>query len=44
VEIAVDPRRGQLLADPGAVRVDDLAEEELRPHGEDVTPHVPDLM
>ena len=40
VEVAVDAGGGQLLADPGAVGVDDLAEEELRPHGEDVTPHV----
>ena len=26
----VDPGRGELLADPGAVGVDDLAEQELR--------------
>ncbi len=35
----VDPHRGELLTDPGTVRVDDLAEQQLGADGEDVTPH-----
>ena len=35
----VDPRRGELFADPLAVRVGDLAEQQFRADGEDVTPH-----
>src|SRR4029079_15894512 len=35
----VDARHRQLLADPGAVGVDDLAEQEVGADGQDVTPH-----
>src|SRR4029077_5116449 len=35
----VDARQRELLADPRAVRVDDLAEQQLGTDGEDVTPH-----
>ena len=35
----VDPRRRQLLADPGAVRVDDLAEQQLRADGKHLASH-----
>ena len=35
----VDPDRGELLADPRAVGVDDLTEQQLRPDREHVRPH-----
>src|SRR5262249_34594443 len=40
VLVAVDPRVGELLADPGAVRVDDLPEQELRSDREHLASHV----
>ena len=40
VLVRVDADGGELLADPRAVRVDDLAEQQLGADGEDVTPHV----
>ena len=39
VLVRVDARRRELLADPGAVRVDDLAEQQLRPDRENLTSH-----
>ena len=39
VLVGVDAGRGQLLADPRAVRVDDLAEQELGSDRENLTPH-----
>ena len=39
VLVAVDAGVGELLADPGAVRVDDLAEDELGADRQDLTPH-----
>ena len=39
VLVGVDARRGELLADPGAVRVDDLAEQQLRTDRKYFTSH-----
>ena len=40
----VDPDRGELLTDPGAVGVDDLTEQQLGSDGEHVTPHVESVL
>ena len=40
VLVRVDARRGELLADPRAVRVDDLAEQQLGPDRQDFTSHL----
>ena len=39
LEVRVDARRGQLLADPRRVGVDDLAEQQLGADGDDLTAH-----
>ena len=40
LEVGVDAGQGQLLADPGRVGVDDLAEEQLGADGDDLAAHV----
>ena len=39
LEVTVDPRAGELLADPAGIRVDDLAEEQLGSDRQDFSPH-----
>jgi hypothetical protein len=41
LEVGVDPGQRQLLAHPGGVGVDDLAEQQLGADGDDLSAHAP---